>query len=182
MESVIIVSDSCVDEEEMKEAPPNCLGTVSELVQQHIERSVVDSEVQQPVGLPLSIEGSDLLDESQLQELKFKVFELVKSGDLTKLQALAETYSNYNIDYNQFTDESCYDQTAIFSVISVKNPDVQLSLARFLVDSLHLDPNYLDSNSQTVLYYAARDGCYLLAAYLIIDCHSDVNHRDRICG
>jgi hypothetical protein len=67
MESVIIVNDSCVDEEEMKEAPPICLGTVSELVQQNIESSVVDSEVQQPVGLPLSIEGRDLLDESQLQ-------------------------------------------------------------------------------------------------------------------
>jgi len=108
MESVIIVNDSCVDEEEMKEAPPNCLGTVSELVQQHIERSVVDSEVQQPVGLK-PIEGSDLLDESQLQELKFKVFELVKSGDLAKLQALTESYSNYNIDYNYFIDESSYN-------------------------------------------------------------------------
>lgn len=57
-----------------------------------------------------------------------------------------------------------------------------MSLARFLVESLHLDPNYLDSNSQTVLFYAARDGCVPLATYLLLDCRSAVNHRDLLMG
>ena len=55
-------------------------------------------------------------------------------------------------------------------------------LASFLVESLHLDPNYLDANSQTLLFYAARDGCVPLATYLLADCHSDVNHRDLLMG
>ena len=41
-----------------------------------------------------------------------------------KLQALAQTYSIYDIDYNQLTDESTFSQTAMFSVISVKDHDV----------------------------------------------------------
>jgi uncharacterized protein len=57
-----------------------------------------------------------------------------------------------------------------------------LILASFLVESLHLDANYLDSNSQTLLFYAARDGCVPLATYLLTDGHSDVNHRDQLMG
>ena len=105
----------------------------------------------------------------------------MSSGDLQKLKEIHYKFSN-SLDLNTIKHLDIFDQTPLFSIFNIENHDIQRKIAVFLVENMKLDPNFLDSNNQSVLFYAARHGCIPLAEYLIRDCGVSINLRDNIKG